>query len=155
MKECFDQHPNIFTFVSGLTGLESSEVFQFIYSKLTVPVTWLMGDPSVIIAVSCINESKQSGRPDQSVSPLTLNMNWNTLLPYNCLSLSNVLSCYPVSQLNMKGCHIGNKGAELLVKHYPNRNTTGQLLEELILSNNNLTSEGMEHVMKIVSASKP
>ena len=155
MKERFDQYPNIFTFVSGLTRLESSEVFQFVYSKLTVPVTWLMGDPSVIIAVSCINESKQSSRPNHSVSPLTLNMNWNTLLPYNCLSLSNVLSCYPVSQLNIRGCHIGNKGAELLVKHYPNRNTTGQLLEELVLSSNNLTSEGMEHVMKIVSTSKP
>ena len=67
----------------------------------------------------------------------------------------NVLSCYPVSQLNLWACHIGNKGAELLVKHYPNKNTTGQLLEELDLRENDLTSEGMEHVMKIVRTSEP
>ena len=154
LKEHFDQYPNVFTFVCGLTGLASSEVFQFIYSKLTLPEHEYGGDASVIIAVSCINESKQSSRLDQSVSPLTLNMTLNTLLPYNCLSLSNVLSCYPVSQLNMGGCHIGNKGAELLVKHYPNRNTTGQLLEEMDLGMNDLTSEGMVHVMKIVRTSE-
>ena len=56
----------------------------------------------------------------------------------------------------MSGCHIGNKGAELLVKHYPyNNNSTGQLLEELNLRENDLTSKGMEHVMKIVRTSEP
>ena len=60
-----------------------------------------------------------------------------------------------ISHLKMGGCDIGNKGAELLVKHYPNKNTTGQLLEELNLRSNDLTSEGMEHVMKIVRTSKP
>ena len=154
LQKHFDQYPNVFTFVCGLTGLASSEVFQFIYSKLTLPGELYRGHLSVIIAVSCINESKQSSRPDQSVSPLTLNMTMNSLLPYNCLSLSNVLSCYPVSQLKMFGCSIGNKGAELLVKHYPNRNTTGQLLEELDLGSNDLTSEGMVHVMKIVRTSE-
>ena len=155
LKKDFDQYPNVFTFVCGLTGLVSSKVFQFIYSKLTLPGEWLRGDPSVIIAVSCINESKQSSRLDQSVSPLTLKLANNTLLPYNCLSLSNVLSCYSVSQLNMWSCNIGNKGAELLVKHYPNRNATGQILEELDLRCNNLTSEGMLHVMKLVRTSEP
>ena len=93
--------------------------------------------------------------PHQSVSPFTLDMTFNTLLPYDCLCLSNVLSCYPVSQLKMGVCHIGNKGAELLVKHYPSKNTTSQLLEELDLCYNDLTSEGMEHVMKIVRTSEP
>ena len=52
-------------------------------------------------------------------------------------------------------CMIGNKGAELLAKHYPNKNATGQLLEELYLRNNQLTSEGMVDVMKIVRTSEP
>ena len=131
-------------------------MFQFIYSMLTLPVhIYDSGDPKVIIATSCIYESKQSSIPYQSVSPFTLNMNWRTLIPYNCLCVSNVLSCYPVSQLKMWGCSIGNKGAELLVKHYANKNTTGQLLEELKLSNNKLTSEGIVHVMKIVRTSEP
>ena len=148
LREHFHEYPNVFTYVCGLTRLVSSEMFQFIYSKLT------SGD-DVITAMRCINESKQSSGPHQSVSPFTLNMNYNTLLPYDCLCLSNVLSCYPVSQLKMGFCHIGNKGAELLVKHYPNKNTTSQLLEKLNLNGNDLTSEGMEHVMKIVRTSEP
>ena len=155
LREHFDEYPNVFTFVCGLTGLASSEMFQFIYSKLTSPGQPFRGDPNVIIAMRCINESKQSSVPHQSVSPFTLNMRWNRLLPYDCVCLSKVLSCYAVSELKMLGCSIGNKGAELLVKHYPNKNTTSQLLEELNLSGNDLTSEGMEHVMKIVRTSEP
>ena len=145
LKEHFTEYRNVFTYVCGLTGLAFTE---FICSKL-------MSD-DVITAVRCINESKQSsGPPDQSVSPFTLSMGLNTLLPYDCLCISNVLSCYPVLQLNMESCNIGNKGAELLVKHYPSKNSTGQLLKELNLSYNNLTSEGMVHVIKIIRASKP
>ena len=148
LRQHFDEYPNVFTFVCGLTGLASSETFQFIYSELTS-----RGD--VITAMRCLNESKQSSGPHQSVSPFTLNMWDYTLLPYDCVCVSNVLSCYPVSQLMMAGCSIGNKGAELLVKHYPNKNTTGQLLEELELTGNDLTCEGMVHVMKIVRTSEP
>ena len=154
LREHFGEYPNVFTFVCGLTGLASSEMFQFIYSMLTLPGD-IFGDPKFIIATSCIHESKQSSIPDQSVSPFTLNMNYRTLLPYNCLCVSSVLSCCPVSQLKMWGCSIGNKGAELLVKHYPNKNTTGQLLEELDLSYNDLTSEGIVDVMKIMRTSEP
>ena len=150
LMEHFDEYPNVFTFVCGLTGLASSEMFQFIYSKLTSD-----DDPDVITAMRCINESKQSSGPHQSVSPFTLDMSANRLLPYDCVCLSNVLSCYAVSQLEMRGCSIDNKGAELLVKHYPNKNTTSQLLEKLDLRYNDLTSEGMEHVMKIVRTSEP
>ena len=154
LREHFDEYPNVFTFVCGLTGLASSEMFQFIYSMLTLPGGGF-GDHEVIIATSCIHESKQSSIPDQSVSPFILNMNWRILLPYNCLCISNVLSCYPVSQLYMNVCCIGNKGAELLVNHYPNKNTTGQPLEGLNLNGNCLTSEGIVHVMKIVRKSEP
>ena len=113
------------------------------------------GDPNVITAMRCINESKQSSGPHQSVSPFTLDLDLNTLLPYDCVCVSNILSCYPVLALKMRGCHIGNKGAELLVKHYPSKNSTGQLLEELCLNDNDLTIEGMEHVRKIVRTSEP
>ena len=147
LEEHFDEYPNVFTYVCGLTGLQSSEMFQFICSNFMS-----YSKDTAITAMRCINESKQSSG---SISPFTLDIYRNTLLPYDCLCLSNVLSCYPVSQLQMLGCHIGNKGAELLVKHYPNKNTTGQLLEELDLRHNDLTSEGMEHVMKIVRTSEP
>ena len=156
LTEHFDKYPNVFTFVCGLTGLASGEMFQFIYSMLTLPGYGFNGcDPKVIITISCIHESKQSSIPDQSAPPFTLNTSRRTLLPYNCLCISNVLSCCPILWLKMWGCGIGNKGAELLVKYYPNRNTTGQLLEVLNLMGNDLTSEGMVHVMKIVRKSEP
>ena len=154
LREHFHEYPNVFTYVCGLTRLVSSEMIQFIYSKLTSPGRY-RGDPDVITAMRCINESKQSSGPHQSVSPFTLDMTMNTLLPYDCLCLSIVLSCCPVSQLKMFGCSIGNRGAELLVKHYPNKNATSQLLKEFYLGYNDLTSEGMEYVMKIVRTSEP
>ena len=153
LREHFQEYPNVFTYVCGLTKLASSEMLQFVYSKLMSPVV-VRGHPDIITAMRCINESKQSSGPLQSVSPFTLNMNYNTLLPYDCVCLSNVLSCFPVSQLKMIACSIGNKGAELLVKHYPNKSATSQLLEKLHLSGNDFTSEGMEHVMKIVRTSE-
>ena len=154
LREHFHEYPNVFTFVCGLTGLASSEMFHFIYSKFTPPKMKHI-DPNVIIAMRCINESKQSSGPRQSVSPFTVHLALNTLLPYDCVCVSNVLSCYPVLALEMWGCHIGNQGAELLVKHYPYKNSTGQLMEELNLNRNDLTSEGMEHVMNIVRTSEP
>ena len=150
LRKHFDEYPNVFTFVCGLTGLASSKMFQFIYSKLIL----LRAGSDVIAAMRCINESEQSSGPHHLVSPFTLKMSY-TLFPYDCVCISSILSCYPVSQLKMVDCNIDNRGAELLVKHYPNKNLTGQLLEELNLSYNNLTSEGMEHVMKIVRTSEP
>ena len=155
LKEHFHEYPNVFTFVCGLTGLASNEMLQFISSKFIPPTNLWRSDPNVITAIRCINESKQSSGPHQSVSPFTLDLVLNTLLPYDCVCVSNILSRFPVLALEMRGCHIGNKGAELLVKHYPYKNSTGQLLEELYLSSNNLTIEGMEHVMKIVRTSEP
>ena len=155
LREHFHEYSNVFIFVCGLTGLASSEMFQFMYCNLTSSRGFVAGDPDVITAMRCINESKQSRGPHQSISPVTLDMTFNTLLPYDCLCVSYVLSCYLVIALWMSSCHIGNKGAKLLVKHYPSNNSTGQLLEELVLSSTDLTSEGMEHVMKIVRTSEP
>ena len=55
----------------------------------------------------------------------------------------------------MRDCHIGDTGAKLLVSHYPDKNSTGQLLEVLDLSFNDLTIAGLEDVMKIVRTSEP
>ena len=155
LRKHFHEYPNVFTFVCGLTGLASSEMFQFIYSK-SIPLedSW-SHSRKVIRAVRCINESKQNSGPHLSVSPFTLIAFDNILLPYDCVCFSYVLSCYPVLELKISYCHIGNKGAELLVKHCFYKNLTGQLLEKLDLSGNDLTSEGMEHVMKIVRTSEP
>ena len=144
----------------GLTGLASSEMLHFIYSKLKLDKNKNIISTShdgVITAIRCITESKQSSCPDHPdlLFGISDNMYTSTLLHYDYLCISYVLSCYPISRLRMKFCHIDNKGAELLVRHYPNNNTTGQLLNTLILMNNELTSEGLVHIMKIVRASEP
>ena len=153
LREHFDDYPNVFIFVCGLTGLGSSEMFQFIYSKLISDDVNAVN--AVITAMRCINESKQSSTAHQLVSPFALNMRYTSLLPYDCLCVSNILSCYPVTQLDMEGCSIGNKGAEMFMKHYTNRTTTCALLEKLNLMHNDLTSEGMEHMVNVVKTSKP
>ena len=150
LRKHFDNYPNVFIFFCGLTGLASSEMFQFIYSKL---ISYDGND--VITAMRCINESKQSSTAHQLVSPFPLHMSDHSLLPYDCLCLSNILSSYPVTQLDMRGCSIGNKGAKMFMKHYTNRTTTCALLEELDLGSNDLTSEGMEHMVNVVKTSKP
>ena len=102
-----------------------------------------------------IQESKWlQGIPARSDSPCAFDFTMKSLLPYDCLCISHVLSCHPFSRLVMKGCKIGDKGIKLLVKHYPYKNTTGQLLEELNLFDNKITIEGIRDVVKVVRSSK-
>jgi len=41
---------------------------------------------------------------------------------------------------------MGDKGSELLVKHYLDKNITGQSLKILRLSGNNFTIKGLAHI---------
>ena len=152
LSEHFRDYPNVMMFLCGLTGLASNEMFKFVCSKLSSSKASVFVDPYVVTAVKCVYESNHS---DPSHSPFTLEMSYNTLLSYDCLCLSWLLSYYPVSQLKIRYCHIEDTGAKLLVRHYPNRNTTSQLLEVLDLCDNDLTIAGLEDVMKIVRTSKP
>ena len=141
----FQSYPNVFKFLCGLTKLASPEMFQFAISNIS--------QFDNLVVVNCLYESQQTN-PPASVSPIRLDMSLeNSLLAYDCLCISYVLSVYPVSQLRMIGCHIGDEGAKLLVKHYPSKNATGQLLEELNLYANDLSTEGMALIMKIVESS--
>ena len=147
LEENFHDYPTVCTFVCSLTELGSSEISQFIYSRMMTE-----RDLGVITAVRCINESKWlQDSPIHLVSPFTLDLATKSLLPYDCMCISHVLSCYPVSRLIMKGCKIGDAGVKLLVRHY---HTTGQLLEELDLMDNKITIEGLRDAMKIVRPSE-
>ena len=155
LSEHFSDYPNVMMYLCGLTQLASNEMFKFVFSKLSSSkASAYEDDPYVVTAVRCVYESNHSD-PSQLTSPFTLVMSYNTLSPYDCLCLSWLLSCFPVSHLKMEGCDIEDTGAKLLVRHYPNKNTTGQLLEELSLWYNNLTIAGLKDVMKIVRTSKP
>ncbi|XP_065901515.1 NACHT, LRR and PYD domains-containing protein 3-like isoform X2 [Dysidea avara] len=145
LSEHSSDYPNVFIFLCGVTGFVSSEMFQFVFSKLSE-----YGDS--VTAVKCLYESQRTS-PPQPVTPIRLEMRFCSLLPYDVVCISHVMSCYPVYELDMFGCDIGDKGAELLVKHYPNKNTTGQLLEVLNLRFNYLTIDGLLHIMKIVKTS--
>jgi len=145
LNEYYWSYPNVFVFLCGLTGLMSSELFQFTVSKLS-------DYADVVTAVKCLYES-QLDKPPQPASPIRLIISGNTLTPYDCLCVYYVLSCYPVSKLVIDKCHIGDKGAELLVKHYPYKNNTGQLLELLNLNYNNLTIDGLA-ILEILRTSE-
>ena len=147
MNEYFHDFPNVFNFLCGLTRLQCNKMYQMIYSKLS--------SQDVVLAVRCMYESNC---PVQSAVPSTLDMSDNDhIVPYDCYCVSYMISHYPVSQLKMPYCYMGDTGAEMLAKYYTTEtiNITNQSLEILCLNDNDLTAAGMEHLMKIVMKSEP
>ena len=139
LNEYFDDYPNIMILYCGLTKLD---FYKVVYSKLT-------SSHSTVTAVKCLYEG-QLNTPPKSLSPFELDMSNITLLPYDCHCLSYVCYHYSVTQLDLHLCHIGDKNAEILAKwSFHKKNTK---LQTLKLWNNNLTSEGIKHVMKIVTS---
>ena len=138
LKEYFDDYPNIMILYCGLTKLD---FHQIVYSKLT-------SHHSTVIAVKCLYEGQQKTALHKTLSPFVLNIRDTTLLPYDVLCLSYVYFHYPVTQLNLIRCHIGDKNAGILAKWCFN-NTK---LQTLLLWWNNFTSEGIKHVLKIVTS---
>ena len=146
VNEHFHDYPNVFTFLCGLTRLQCNEMYQMVYSNL-------MSHNNVVLAVRCMYESNC---PVQSAVPFTLDISDNDhVVPYDCYCVSYMISYYPVSQLKMAGCYMGDNGAEMLAKHYSNEKVSDPVLELLDLTVNHLTAVGMDHVMKIVMTSEP
>ena len=139
LNEYFNDYPNIMILYCGLTKLDFHKV---IYSKLT-------SHHSTVTAVKCLYEG-QLNTPPKSLPPFVLNMGNITLLPYDCHCLSFVYFHYPLTQLALKFCHIGDKNAEILAKWCFHKSSTK--LQTLKLWKNNLTIEGIKHVMKIVTS---
>ena len=138
LEEYFDDYPNIMILYCGLTRLDCHQV---IYSKLT-------SRDSNVTAVKCLYEGQWN---NDVTSPVALHMSDRTLLPYDILGVSYAYCKYPVTQLELEPrCDIGDKGAGILAKCLNNNETTK--LEKLDVRNNSLTSEGMKHVMKIVTS---
>ena len=155
MNEYFHNFSNVFIFLCGLTRLQCNEMYHFVYSKMISnnPHRYHSSNPDVVPAVRCIYESNCTV---QSAVPFTLDMSLNHLVLFDCFCVSHVMSYYPVIQLKLKFCHIGDTGAEVLAKDYSNEKATAHLLEVLNLRINHLsTAVGMDHVMKIVMTSEP
>ena len=138
--EHFNDYPNVFIFLCGLTRLVSPVTSQFVSEKLK-------SRTDVVTALRCVYESGETD-PPQSAAPFELNLSGITLQPYNCLCVGHVLSNYPAIKVDMVRCHIGDNGAEMLVKNY-----SGHVLQKLNLAGNYLTVAGVRHVMKIVMKS--
>ena len=155
MKQYFHNFPNVFIFLCGLTELTCNEMYHIVYSKMTSvddPQTLYRSNPYIIPAVRCIYESNYTV---QSVVPFPLYMSNNHLALFDCFCISHVMSHYPVTQLDLRGCYIGDTGVEALAKGYSNENTTAHSLEMLNVAANDLTVVGIVYAMKIVMTSKP
>ena len=149
INEYFHDFSNVFIFLCGLTELKCNEMYHFVYSNMISKTPY---NSVVVPAVGCIYESNCTV---QSAVPFTLDMNGNHLVLFDCFCVSHVMSHYPVTQMKLWQCSIGDTGAEVLAKDYSNEKTTAHLLEVLNLRNNDLTAVGMDHVMKIVMTSEP
>ena len=141
LKEYFDVYPNIMILYCGLTKLD---IHQLVHFKLSVP-------HSTVTAVKCLYEAQWDTAAHKPTSLFTVDISNNTLLPYDILCLSYVYCNYPVEQLKLHNCRIGDTNAGILAKWCLNKNKTTKI-QELNLSRNNITSEGMKYVMKIVAS---
>jgi len=153
LSEHFSDYPNVFIFLCGLTGLVCNEIFQFICSRLNE--SSFVDTPTETL-LRCLYESQRTSSV-HSIKPIRLfvhGASFNFLQPYNFLCISHVLSYCPVLELNVSVCHTGNKGAELLGRLYLHKNNTGQQLKVLEFTGNDLTVDGLVHIMKIVKTSK-
>ena len=139
LNEYFDEYPNIMILYCGLTRLN---VYEVVYSKLA-------SYSSSVTAMKCLHEGQSSTAFNQLKSPFSLDMSYITLLPYDCHCLSYVFCHFPVTKLKMYMCCIGDKNAVILANWCSNQNKSTKL-QELDLAENNVTSDGMDQVMKIV-----
>jgi len=147
LKTYFSNHLNVIAMYCGITRLESDEAFRFVYSMLTSAADDL--GVTVTAACRCLCESGKQSPPQLTQRPFTLCTSYNTLMPYDCLCISYCLSHFPVSLLDLGWCHISDKGAEQLAKHYT-ASKHSRLLSSLILKYNSLTAEGLKHIVKII-----
>ena len=145
MNKHFNDYPNIFLFLCGISALNSNEMHQLLYSKLT--------SDDVVPAMRCMYETDKIAL-HSSVEPFALNLAFNILTSYDCMCVCHVISCCPVLQLNMENCMIQDKGAEALVNHHHNKKTNNAILKSVDLSKNNLTAVGMRQVVKLFRKSK-
>ncbi|XP_065888166.1 protein NLRC3-like isoform X2 [Dysidea avara] len=142
LSEYFQYFPNVFIFLCGLTKLTSHVISQFVLEKLKSH-----RKIDVLTALRCVYECGETDLP-QSATPFELDLYDITLQPYDCLCVCHMLSCYPVLKVNMRWCHIGDTGAEMLGKN----NHSGHVLQELILSGNDLTVTGVKHLIVMKSS---
>ncbi|XP_065917333.1 NACHT, LRR and PYD domains-containing protein 12-like isoform X3 [Dysidea avara] len=146
LNKHFNDYPNVFVFLCGLTGLASHvmRTSQFICYKLTSVV-------DVVTVIKCVYESQQTSLPHLT-GHLEMDLSIKHLSPYDCECVSYVLSYCPVAKLSMAGCHIGNEGAKTLVKYFPNKSINGvdHVLQELDLYGNDLTVTGLKLLTNII-----
>ena len=152
INDHFDSYPNVFIFLCGLTRLECNEMYQIVYSKLMQSDdTFPSSNPDVVPAIRCLYESNSSS---QSAVPFALNMRYNQLTLYDCYCASHVISHYPVLEVNVTWCHMGDTGVEVLGKHYSDSRSS-QIMKVFNFQWNDLTAVGMVNVIKMVETSEP
>ena len=145
--EHFKDFPHMFCYYFGLSRPLSFKTFDFVCSKLTES---LIKSDGIITkcAIKCIFESQSK---ETISSPFVINLSYQTLLQYDCICIAYLLSHFSVVQLRLWACGIGDKEAKLLSKSGV-INSNG-ILEIIDLHWNDIGSDGMEHIVKIMSAS--
>ena len=125
-------------------------MYQIIFSNLMSGL-----DFCVAAALRCIYESNC---PVQSAVPFRLNMGGNDdscIVPYDCYCASYMISHYPVFHLDVRRCFINDNGAEMLAKYCSSEKVSNPVLEVLDLCLDDLTSVGMDYVIRILMTSEP
>ena len=156
-------HPHMWPFYAGITKLRSSsDVLQYLKQYFlrdnqlkkinSIDCTAIKKNPNIcrhqtIIVLNSIFEAQVTlGVCLREVFSLFLDD--YRVLPYNCMSISYLMSILPFTHLLLKRCHIGDREAELLAgsKYLSS-------LKVLDLSYNNVTHQGMKSIITTIKNS--
>ena len=150
LREHFHDLPNIMMLVCGLTQLKSQDDFQFILYQLSTGRDEFGAiNDHVLLAVKCICESQRIPSPAHAKSPFELFLSQTTPHPYDCLCISYTICQYPIVELDMSWCNIGDKGVVTLSQWCVKKITQ---LQGLDLYSNDLSSMGIFHLERIIKS---
>ncbi|XP_065903075.1 NACHT, LRR and PYD domains-containing protein 12-like isoform X2 [Dysidea avara] len=152
VDEHFDDFPYLFWYYFSLSKSSvPTPVCQLVWSKLTHHPN-KNGSDIVKCAINCICEcEEQLTALTTQLEPLKIDIgSYKSLLPYDFLCVSSLLSHYPVLKLMIWWCNVGDDGAEQLTKMISPSSVN--VLEDIDLHWNNFTFKGIEHVIKIINA---
>ena len=165
-KSYINDYPNIWPFYAGITKLKSLKmsIADYLQLKLSAMNFRKYGrgsanvisarndqynSQSIVTVLNSIHEAQQPAIYDNKQFMLILDSTVR-LLPYDCMSISYFMSVASITHLYVPQCYIGDQGAEMLARY---TKTSIPLLKVIELTENNLTTVGIQHIANIVECS--
>ena len=173
LKRHITDYPHIWPFYAGITKLRSPDVLQrlyqpflfdnddWLYDNITSGIGYKYSPLHAmygkffekcsivscknLVTLKCIYEAQLPSIVWKQRT-LILLIKTPSLLLYNCMSISYFISIAPITHIILRGCGMGDQGAEILARCYHPMPS----LQVLDLSSNGITHKGMKSVVAFI-----